>query len=431
MAPRLLCILGSGETAPTMTAVHADLLERMGGKAARAVLLDTPYGFQENADDISARARAYFRTNVGHDIEVVSMRDVEVMSALEIEEALESVRRAAYVFAGPGSPSYAIRQWTRTPLSAVLSELLARGGCVVMSSAAATTVGAFALPVYEIYKVGEKPRWLDGIDLLGRSTGVAAAVVPHWDNAEGGTHDTSRCYVGERRLGALECALPAGVGILGVDEHTAAIIDVERRAVEVIGRGSVYWRRAGVEIAVPAGEQVALDELVSGSGTAERRRPQPVASADAAPAPRGRLAARSISEEVAARRSEFDAALAAGDVDSALAALLGLDDGLAAWVHDNPGTDELDRARSDLRGMVVRLGDLGRRGARDPRVVVGPFVDLALELRNAARADRRFADADRIRDALTALGVEVRDTREGVEWVLAEPGDGGELQPTT
>ena len=54
---RLLAIMGSGETAPTMAKVHRSLIERVG---TPAVLLDTPYGFQENADDISARAQEYF-----------------------------------------------------------------------------------------------------------------------------------------------------------------------------------------------------------------------------------------------------------------------------------------------------------------------------------------------------------------------------------
>ena len=411
--------MGSGETAPTMTSVHADLLERVGGAQARAVLLDTPYGFQENADDVTARALAYFRTSVGHAVEVASLRDADAAAGRELEDALERLRRAAYVFAGPGSPSYALRQWTRLPVPDILLATLARGGCVVMSSAAATTVGTVALPVYEVYKVGEAPRWLAGIDLLGRSTGLAAAVVPHWDNAEGGTHDTSRCYIGERRLRLLEAALPAGVGILGVDEHTAAIVDVAERTLEVRGRGGVIWRRGGVERRVTAGGPVGIAELVAGEGT-------PVA----APGPAGEHDACgpaddvSISTELRCARGAFEASLERRDVDAAVGALLDLDAGLAEWVHDNPGTDELDRARGELRGMVVRLGGLARAGARDPREVLGPFVELALELRRRARDERRFADADLIRDRLVALGVEVRDTRDGVDWVLAPAADG-------
>jgi len=35
-----------------------------------------------------------------------------------------------------------------------------------MASAAALTIGRVTIPVYEIYKAGEAPRWLPGLDLL-------------------------------------------------------------------------------------------------------------------------------------------------------------------------------------------------------------------------------------------------------------------------
>ena len=58
-----LVIMGSGETAPTMVEVHRATLRAAGD--GPSLLLDTPYGFQENADDISEKAQAYFATSVG------------------------------------------------------------------------------------------------------------------------------------------------------------------------------------------------------------------------------------------------------------------------------------------------------------------------------------------------------------------------------
>jgi hypothetical protein len=69
----------------------------------------------------------------------------------------------------------------------------------VFASAAACIVGNRTLPVYEVYKVGQAPRWLEGLDLVG-AAGLPVAIVPHYDNAEGGTHDTRFCYMGDRRL---------------------------------------------------------------------------------------------------------------------------------------------------------------------------------------------------------------------------------------
>ncbi len=70
---RLLAIMGSGETTPTMVKVHRLLFDRLGPGAVPAVLLDTPYGFQANAGDISARAVAYFRESVRRTVEVASL----------------------------------------------------------------------------------------------------------------------------------------------------------------------------------------------------------------------------------------------------------------------------------------------------------------------------------------------------------------------
>jgi cysteinyl-tRNA synthetase len=57
--------------------------------------------------------------------------------------------------------------------------------------------------------------------------------------------------------------------------------------------------------------------------------------------------------------------------------------------------------------------------------VVGPFVELALTLRDSARRERRFEDADAVRDRLVALGVEVNDAADGSTWRLAA-GDGAD-----
>ena len=49
---------------------------------------------------------------------------------------------------------------------------------------------------YEIYKVGVDPFWAEGMDILGQ-LGLPLVVVPHWNNAEGGTFDTRFCFMGE------------------------------------------------------------------------------------------------------------------------------------------------------------------------------------------------------------------------------------------
>ena len=78
--------------------------------------------------------------------------------------------------------------------------------------------------------------------------------------------------------------------------------------------------------------------------------------------------------------------------------------------------------RATLRSMIVRLGQAAELGLRDPRQVMGPLVEAALTARAAARAAEDWPAADRMRDALAAAGVEVRDTSDGQTWTLTEPG---------
>ncbi len=418
--PRLLCIMGSGETTPTMVSVHADLLSRLGPRPVPAVLLDTPFGFQENAADISERTVAYFRDRVGFPITVASFRGREWSTDLEYETMLARVAEARYVFAGPGSPSYALRQWTGTAVPDLLAAKLRDGGCVTLASAAAVGLGVCSLPVYEVYKVGEEPRWLDGLDLLS-VTGLRAAVVPHYNNAEGGTHDTRYCYMGERRLRILEDLLPDGVDILGVDEHTAAIFDIDAGTVSVRGRGGVIWRRHGVSQRFENGTTMPVTELAGGTIDAGEAAVE-ITGSGAATVTESELPAAGVSpflEEVTKQSDAADSALASRDVDGAVGAVLAIDSQIHEWAADTLDSDEQDRARETLRRYVVRLGDLARSGAADPRDLVGPVVDRILDLRVQMRSAGEYALADKLRDALVDAGVEIHDTPAGSTWDFA------------
>ena len=64
----VLVVMGSGETSPTMVTLHERLLARHGREPA-AFVLDTPAGFQENVDDLTAKAVRYFADSVGAQVE--------------------------------------------------------------------------------------------------------------------------------------------------------------------------------------------------------------------------------------------------------------------------------------------------------------------------------------------------------------------------
>jgi hypothetical protein len=428
--PPILAVMGSGETAPTMAKVHRALFAQLGPGPVPAVILDTPYGFQENADDLSERTVRFFGESVGREVGVASYRTREVDAVAEAT-AVARIREARYLMAGPGSPSYALRQWAGGPIPAALADLLRDGGVLTMASAAALTLGSLTIPVYEIYKVGEAPSWLPGLDLLGPATGWQAAVIPHYDNAEGGNHDTRFCYMGERRLQALERQMPQGTFILGVDSHTAFVIDLERRTAAVSGLGGVTVRVDGRGTVLPSGSEVAIDtvaelarRLAAGDdvdigwepGPVEAGRPDPRTGQPVRPA-------EPLRQSVAELEGSFVAALSHGDPRGAVAALLELDTAIEGRIRSGEDSPDLDSARSTFRALITRLGEAAGQGGEDTRDVVSPFVEALLILRARARDTRDWDMADLIRDQLTAAGVDVRDSAEGSAWVLATPPD--------
>jgi cyanophycinase-like exopeptidase len=416
---RVLAVIGSGETSPTMVTVHKDLVSRLGIRDPAAVLIEDPYAFQENAEDVSARAASYFARSVGLTVTVVRSAGRAGDAGTSGPEA--RVRDADWVFAGPGSPSYALGRWLDGPVGRALAERVAAGaGVTVLASAAAATIGFAAVPVYEVYKAGTAPHWLDGLDLMGE-LGLKVAVIPHFDNTEGGRYDTRYCYLGEQRLAAMERELPADAAVLGVDEHTAALFDLRSGSVEVAGRGAVTVRRGGTTAVLPAGTTTTLAglrDLVAGrasverSGSATARRPAAAApGAERPPAP------RPLPEVTAAARRRFDAADQAGDARGMVAAILDLEEAVHAWAADTEEDEGTPQARAALRGFIARLGKAAERGPGLPGDSLQSMVRPLLELRSALRHQGRYETADAIRAALAAAGLEVRDDPGGTHWV--------------
>ncbi len=380
-----------------------------------AALLDTPYGFQENATELADRAVRYFAESIDVDLHVAGLTRFDTVDALELERGLNILRASDYLFAGPGSPTYALRQWASSPVPDILNAKLTDGGILVFASAAALTIGRRTVPVYEIYKCGIEPHWLEGLDVLG-TFGINACVIPHFDNAEGGHHDTRFCYLGERRLVALEAELPTDTWVLGIDEHTGLVIDLNAGRADVVGNGTVTIRVEGRSRALPTGTTIDLANLIDPTGhtPASTMATATVASepADAAPAETSLIAA---AERIT---DDFATALAERNGDAATRAALELETTMAAWAADPTMSDEADRARALLRSMISRLGEAASTGLGDPRDIVTPLVTALLDIRATARAERRFDLADLVRDRMTQAGIEVRDTPDGAEWDL-------------
>jgi cysteinyl-tRNA synthetase len=69
----------------------------------------------------------------------------------------------------------------------------------------------------------------------------------------------------------------------------------------------------------------------------------------------------------------------------------------------------------DLLGLKVAIGNGGSEAREE---AYGKVVDMLLEQRMKAKANKDWATSDMIRDQLAALGFEVKDTKDGFTWKL-------------
>jgi hypothetical protein len=348
-APGRIVLIGSGEIGPSMAPLHRSIVASLPKRSTPSslVALDGSYDFQTNRAEMGEKIAVFFRSKVGIPTTVIGLPETDRAGADLAPSALAptiaGLNAADLIFLGPGSPSRALRRWGGTPIVDQVVARIQNGATLIASSAAAAASGRCTIPVYEIYKAGTNPVWLDGLDIIGALTGLAVAVVPHWNNNEGATHDTSRCFIGESRLQQLERALPVGTAILGIDEHTALTIDLGADNVSVHGKGAITIRIPGIgETAMHSGATESLASFVARFGAA-------------ASAPRLSV----------------------------------------------PPTEAVLPAPAAIPGLDVTAA-----------------VEQLIALRATARAERRFSDADALRAAIEALGVELVDEPTGARWSL-------------
>jgi hypothetical protein len=390
----------------------------------KAVVLDTPYGFQENAPELATKAVEYFKTSINVDLVVaglVRLHDTHIAAdPVAIERGLRALSDADYIFAGPGSPTYALRQWSGSSVARIMIDKLNNGGIVTFASAAALTLGKATVPVYEVYKVGQDVQALEGLDILA-AIGINAALIPHYDNTEGANHDTRFCYLGEARLQMFESLLDEDTYVLGVDEHTGLIIDIDAATATVVGNSNVTIRLRSESFVYPTGSVIPLSLLQSPTslltGSGEVSSSQSVATTPVATSTQP-TQANSLDAVLAESIQQFDQAMQQRDALAAVRAVLSLEQSMQDWSIDTLQSDVLVRARGTLRSMISQLGDAAVGGVRDPREVVAPFVEAMLSVRATVRAEKRFDLSDIIRDVFASLNIEVRDTPAGVEWSL-------------
>jgi cyanophycinase-like exopeptidase len=258
-----VALFGSGETSANGRKVYEWVMSRL-ELPIRAAVLETPAGFQPNSALVAGKVADFIRermVNYRPQVEVVPARARGGPWSPDNPEVVEPLFRSNLIFLGPGSPTYAARQLQD---SLAWQAMVARhrlGAALVLASAATVAAGSLVLPVYEIFKVGTELHWQAGLDLL-RPYGLEVVFVPHWDNQEGGADlDTSRCFMGQERFARLFEMLPPTATVIGIDEHTALILDLQAGKVRVLGRGCITLVSKGEERRCSGSTVLDLAEL--------------------------------------------------------------------------------------------------------------------------------------------------------------------------
>lgn len=261
--PGPIVLVGSGETGASMRAVYDWLFSRL-ERPIRLAILETPAGFELNSAWVAGQIADFMQKrlqNFQPEIAIIPARQRGTPTSPDNPELLTPLLTANVIMMGPGSPTYAARQLHN---SLAWHTLIARhwlGAALIFASAATVAVSARALPVYEIYKVGEELHWKTGLNLF-QPYNLALVFIPHWNNSDGGANlDTSRCYMGQARFEQLIELLPPAVTLVGIDEHTALVIDPAAQRGRVMGVGQVTLLRAGREDCFATGDSFSLTEL--------------------------------------------------------------------------------------------------------------------------------------------------------------------------
>lgn len=258
--PGLIALIGSGETTASGGLAFEALVSDL-NLPVKMGILETPAGFELNSSKVAGRVADYLQLrlqNFQPEIQLIPARRLIHTPIEEQELLIQPILGCQVIFMGPGSPSYAVRQLKNSLIWDAVRLKHRLGTHLALSSAAAVAIGRLALPVYEIYKVGEDPHWKPGLDLFA-DYGLKLVILPHWNNSDGGEElDTAHCFMGRQRFEALQSQLDMEATILGIDEHTAVIINIDDQTGKVMGKDSIHILKHGREWHIHKGENFPL-----------------------------------------------------------------------------------------------------------------------------------------------------------------------------
>lgn len=246
--PGALALLGGGEHQPPCAPIDRWLLDRTGRSAPHVLVLPVA------SLPVSLAATAALARNWWHRLGV-SVR-VVVPHRHPTAEVLDAVAAADLIVLPGGVPERLLAELGASPIAEAILARWRHGAALAGSSA-----GAMALFAWRLRIASWRPLTLT--PGLGALDGHVA--VPHWERFVG--HGPARHRFAERHRGRLR-----GLGILGLDESTALVLD--SGGGHVLGAGTVTigdadgWRRHR------PGDDVAIDLRVLPTATRSSRVPR-------------------------------------------------------------------------------------------------------------------------------------------------------------
>jgi cysteinyl-tRNA synthetase len=209
----------------------------------------------------------------------------------------------------------------------------------------------------------------------------------------------------------LERILPSACPILGIDEHTACILDFLAGQVLIRGVGGVTLRHGGDRTSFQDGEVLALEEFEKMT-----QPPLPETPVILSKIQTTEPGAVPFKEQVKSLQHAFDHYLGENRADSLISTLVTLDK--LIWKSSREFEDEegISQARETLRGMIVQLGLRFDGLRKDIPSLLTPLMELLLEVRGKLRSAKQWELSDFIRDRLAQAGIIVEDTPEGPRW---------------
>ena len=88
-----IAILGSGETSPNLVSVHREMIDRL-EEIANPLIINSPFGFQENADELSNKLKEFFITSLNIETQILSYRTNRDFNTVEYFECLDKIKKS-------------------------------------------------------------------------------------------------------------------------------------------------------------------------------------------------------------------------------------------------------------------------------------------------------------------------------------------------